>query len=268
MKTGISALIITKNEAHCIAQCLESVAFCDEIILVDSGSTDGTVELAKKFGCKVSIAADWPGFGLQKQRALDLATYEWILSVDSDEVICSRLQESIRKIIADNSADGFFGYKIRRTNLFLGKELKYGGWGDDEVIRLAKRTSCRFSPDRVHEKLLVTGTIGKIHDPIVHHARASLHDVLDKQMRYVLMTRESSMRLGEKPSMVLALLGFWLTFLNYYFLRLGFLDGSLGFFAASSRGQGKFWKKSRIPPRLQSTKVVVKLDEKPPLKSA
>jgi len=267
MKTGISAFIITKNEAHKLAQCLESVAFCDEIIILDSGSTDGTVELAKQYGCKVTLTTDWPGFGIQKQRALDLTSHDWILSVDSDEVISLGLQETIKKIMAKFSSGGFLGYRIRRTNLFLGKELQYGGWGDDEVLRFARRTSCRFSPDRVHEQLLVDGIVGLIDDPIIHHARESLQDVLEKQMRYVLMARKSSMQIGEKPSMISALFGLASTFLNYYFLRLGFLDGTHGFFAASSRAQGKFWTKSQISPMSDSMKVAGKFEDTSPQKN-
>lgn len=123
MKTGISAFIITKNEAHKLAQCLESVAFCDEIIILDSGSTDGTVELAKQYGCKVTLTTDWPGFGIQKQRALDLTSHDWVLSVDSDEVISLGLQDTIKKIMAKFSSGGFWVTEFEERICFLGKNF-------------------------------------------------------------------------------------------------------------------------------------------------
>ncbi len=256
MKPGLSAVIITKNEAHRLGPCLESVAFCNEIIVVDSGSTDGTVELAQRHGCRVSIAAEWPGFGVQKQRSLDLATHDWILSIDADEVISGELRAAIQKTIAGDDPNGFVGYRIRRLNFFLGVELRFGGWGGDEVVRLARRTHCRFSPDRVHEQLLVSGRVGSIHEPMFHHARASLQDVLEKQGRYAVMAREASSRVGERPSMIRSLVASWITFLNFYVLRLGFLDGKYGFFAAASRAQGKFWKQSGLRPISNATKPV------------
>ncbi len=248
MATDCSAIIITKNEAHQLEQCLKSVAFCREIIVVDSGSTDGTVELATQYGCTVVVTKDWPGFGAQKQRALDLASARWILSIDADEVVSRELRERIELIVSSNRADGARGYSVRRINLFLGQELRHGGWGDDDVVRFAMKASCRFTPDRVHEKLSVDGPIETISEPLVHDARASVQDVLEKQMRYVLLGLGSTARVGGVPRISLPLFSALITFLNYYIFRLGFLDGALGFFAAASRAQGKFWKKSGLSP--------------------
>ena len=254
MPIDCSAIIITKNEAHQLRHCLESVAFCREIIIVDSGSTDGTVELASQAGCITVVTKDWPGFGAQKQRALERASSRWILSIDADEVVSDGLRQRVESIVSGDGATGNCAYNIRRTNLFLGRELKHGGWGDDYVVRLALRANCHFTPDRVHERLSVNGSIGTIAEPIVHDARATVKDVLEKQTRYVLIGLGSIPSRGGRPRICIPLSSACMTFLTYYVLRLGFLDGALGFYAAASRAQGKFWKKSRLAPVSRQTR--------------
>ena len=129
----LSVIIITKNEAANIAACLKSVAFADEFIVVDSGSTDGTVELAQALGARVEITSDWPGFGPQKNRALDLATGDWVLSIDADERVTPELAREIQDVLANPRADA---YEIARLSNFCGKDIRHSGWWPDYVLRL------------------------------------------------------------------------------------------------------------------------------------
>ena len=145
----LSVIIITRNEAAHIVACLESVAFADEFIVVDSGSTDNTVELARAMGAVVEQTADWPGFGPQKNRALALAEGEWVLSIDADERVTPELAEEIQRVIA---ADGPDTYEMPRLSNFCGRFIRHSGWWPDYVLRLFRRGSARFTDAPVHEK--------------------------------------------------------------------------------------------------------------------
>ncbi|SUV88617.1 transferase [Bordetella pertussis] len=147
----LSVIIITKNEAANILACLESVAFADEFIVVDSGSTDNTVELARDFGARVEVTPDWPGFGPQKNRALDLATGDWVLSIDADERVTPELASEIQAAMAGATADC---YEIARLSDFCGRFIRHSGWWPDYVLRLFRRGSARFTDAAVHERVV------------------------------------------------------------------------------------------------------------------
>jgi glycosyltransferase involved in cell wall biosynthesis len=245
-KKSISAIIITKNEEFKIKKCIESVLFCNEIVIVDNGSTDKTLEIATQYGCKILKTNDWPGFGKQKQRALELATSEWILSLDADEVVSEQLRKRLEEIVSQKDNVKTDAYKIYRVNKFLGKELRHGGWGGDVLTRFGKRENLRFTEDQIHESLLVSGTIGFIEDPLYHEARENLGEVLEKQARYITMQKEKQYLQSEITGPVTAVVSAFLSFFNYYIIKGGFLDGAHGFFAAASKAQGKFWKKSGL----------------------
>lgn len=242
----ISAIIITKNEESKIKKCLDSILFCNEIIVVDNGSTDKTLDIANEYGCKIYRTNDWPGFGRQKQRALDWATSTWVLSIDADEIVSEDLKNCLVALANNDDINAPNAYKIHRINKFIGKELRYGGWGADILIRFGKRANLKFTEDRVHESMLVSGSIGCIDAPMYHEARENLGEVLEKQARYVMMAnKEKDLELGIANPIISTISAF-LTFLNYYVIRMGFLDGVHGFFAAVSKAQGKFWKKSGL----------------------
>ena len=238
-KPTISAIVIAKNERENIAQCLGALAFCDEIIVVDSGSSDGTVEIAQDLGAKVHVETDWQGFGVQKQRALDRATGDWVLSLDADERIPSRLREEIIAAVRD---DHNSGYLINRLSWFLGQPMRHGGWYPDQVLRLARREEARFLPAAVHERLLVDGDVGHLKEPMVHYSYRSIDDVLAKLRRYALASAEARRRDGVKGGLSSATARSLFAFAKAYFLQAGLLDGRRGFVAAVFRSQETFWR--------------------------
>jgi len=238
-KPTISAILIVKNERENIAECIGALGFCDEIVIVDSGSSDGTVEIARDLGAKVHVEADWQGFGIQKQRALDHATGDWVLSVDADERVPGKLREEIEAAVADRR---YAGYEINRLSWFLGKPLRHGGWYPDHVLRLACRDKARFLPAAVHEWLEVDGAAGRLGEPMIHYSYRTIDDVLAKLRRYALASAEARRRAGVKGGLFAAILRSLFGFLKAYFLQAGLLDGRRGFVAAVFRSQETFWR--------------------------
>ncbi|WP_206682822.1 glycosyltransferase family 2 protein [Chthonobacter albigriseus] len=234
----LTAILITRDEARDLAACLDSVSFCDEIVVVDNGSTDATVEIARDHGARVVVTADWPGFGPQKQRALDLATGDWILSIDADERIPADLRRDILAAL-DASAAGF---RINRRTDFLGRTLSHGGWYPDRVLRLARRDKARFTPDVVHEQLLVDGPVGDLPSDMLHHSYRSIADLLEKQRRYALASAARRRGEGRSGGLAIAIARSAWTFLRLYGLKAGFLDGAHGFVAAAAKAQETFWR--------------------------
>ena len=240
MKTPtISAVIITLNEEAEITECLKSVRFCDEIIVLDGGSNDSTSCIAHQLGCKVFEDRDWLGFGIQKQRALDQASGDWILSIDADERITEVLAEEIIDGITSRNFDGF---QIPRSSYYLGKLMRFGGWYPDYVLRVARRGVASFDPAPVHEKLLVNGRLGKLKNPIIHYSYRSVNEILTKQQRYAIASSEKKQLVSEQSGVFKAFFKSFWCFLKQYFFQFGALDGRRGFISAVSRSQETFWK--------------------------
>ena len=238
-RPSISAILITKNEAANLPECLATLGFCREIVVVDNDSTDGTLQIARDAGCKVVEADDWPGFGLQKQRALDESTGDWILSIDADERITPELERDILEAVRQGTADGFH---IKRRSQFLGKWMQHGGWYPDRVLRLARRDKARFDPAPVHEKLIVDGTTGELEHPMLHFSYRDLGDVLQKQRKYALMGAAKNRAAGKRCGTVVAIArGGW-TFVRLFFIQRGFLDGRHGLISALAKSQETFWR--------------------------
>jgi len=236
---SISAIIITRNEANNLSDCLRSVAFCNEIILVDNGSEDETCAIAQARGAIIINSQHWPGFGLQKQRALDAAHGDWVLSIDADERVTPELA---LEIIAATQTDDVNGYWINRKSQFLGKWMRHGGWYPDRLLRLARRAKAEFDPTPIHEKMLVTGKTASLAAPLLHYSYRTIEDVLSKQKNYALAAAEKKRNAGVSAGLMAALaLALW-TFTRAYFLRLGFLDGRHGLVAAVAKSQETFWK--------------------------
>lgn len=236
----LSAILITRDEAADLPDCLASLAFCDEIVVVDSGSTDTTVAIAEGAGARVTVTPDWPGFGPQKQRALDRATGDWVLSIDADERIPADLAAEIRAAIARGGAEA--GFRINRRSTFLGRFLLHGGWYPDRILRLARREAARFTPDRVHERLVVDGPVGDLSADMVHHSYRSIDEVLDKGRRYALASAAERRARGKRGGLATALLRATWAFLRHYLLKQGFRDGAHGFVAALAKAQETFWR--------------------------
>ena len=235
----LSAILIVKDEARDLPDCLASLAFCQEIVVVDSGSRDGTQEITRAAGATLLETPDFPGFGPQKQRALDLATGDWVLSIDADERIPSDLAAEIRAAIAEPVADG---YRIDRRSQFLGRVMRHGGWSPDRVLRLARRDRARFSTDIVHESLIVDGTVADLAAAMDHLSYRSIDEVLDKQRRYALASASVRRARGKRGGLGPAIGRGAFTFFKHYILQAGFLDGAHGFVAAAAKAQESFWR--------------------------
>jgi glycosyltransferase involved in cell wall biosynthesis len=231
---SLSLIVITKNEEHCIARCLSSVD-ADEIIVVDSGSVDRTVEIARESGARVIVTSDWPGYGPQKSRALELASSDWVLSLDADEWIEPEFGDRIRRAI--DTLDAPAAYQTLRRSRFCGKTLRFGGWASDYVVRLFRRGHARFSDDLVHEGLIVNGPIRRIGVTIEHDSIDSWSDAQDKIDRYSQAAAHQMMARGRRAGPLAAPLHGLAAFLKVYVLRLGFLDGAAGWGVAEYNRQ-------------------------------
>jgi glycosyltransferase involved in cell wall biosynthesis len=235
----LSVIIITFNESRHIGPCLDSVAFADERIVVDSGSTDDTCAIARARGAQVHITADWPGFGAQKNRALDLASGDWVLSLDADERVPADLAGEIRAALA---APGFAAYCMPRLSEVMGRPMRHGGWWPDHVLRLFRRGSARFSNDVVHERVEAEGEPGVLSGHLLHYAYDSIEAMLAKMDRYSTDGALMLHRRGKRTTALGALgHGLW-TFIRMYFLRRGFLDGWQGLVVASTGAGGSYFR--------------------------
>lgn len=236
---SLSVIIITKNEAEDIRGCLESVAWADEIIVVDTDSTDGTAAICRELGAQVHVH-DWPGFGAQKNRALDYATYDWVLSLDADERVTPELRREMEIVMRESAA--IAAYDIPRSSSYCGRFMRHSGWYPDYVTRLFRRGLARFSDDLVHERLLVEGKVGKLHGELLHYAFRDLEEVLRKVDQYSTAGAQKKYQKGGKATLTGAVLrGVW-SFVRTYFLRGGILDGREGFMLAVSNAEGTYYR--------------------------
>jgi glycosyltransferase involved in cell wall biosynthesis len=242
---SLSVIVITHNEAQHIDACLASVAFADEWIVVDSGSTDATREIAAARGARVLTTPDWPGYGPQKNRALDAATGEWIFSIDADERVTPALAAQIRAAIT--RADGTEGgeatsYTVSRLSAFCGVWMRHGDWYPDRVLRLFRRSHGRFTDDRVHEHVSVRGPTGRLDAHLLHDSMPSLESCLDKMNRYSSGRALDRHAAGHTGGLGKALgHGAW-AFLRSYVVKRGFLDGRMGFVVAVSIAEGTYYR--------------------------
>ncbi|MCZ8256397.1 MAG: glycosyltransferase family 2 protein [Polaromonas sp.] len=236
---SLSVTVITHNEAHNIEACLRSVSFADQVVVLDSGSTDETVNIARSLGAEVSVSPDWPGFGIQKNRALALATSDWVLSIDADERVTPELQV---EILACIKAPGSGVYSFPRLSSYCGQYMRHSGWYPDRVTRLFRRTAARFSDDLVHEKVVSQGPVGQLHSHLLHESFRNFEAVLDKANRYSTAGAQSLLSKGRTGSVGKAIgHGLW-AFIRTYFLRLGFLDGRMGLVLAISNAEGTYYR--------------------------
>ncbi|MCF8723495.1 glycosyltransferase involved in cell wall biosynthesis [Nitrospina gracilis] len=234
----LSVILITKNEAVRIRQCLESVKWADEIVVLDSGSTDGTPDICREYTSEVHDV-DWPGFGLQKNRALDMATGDWVLSVDADEVVTDALRDEIERTLRKPK---YNGYRIPRSSHYVGRCIRHSGWTPDYVVRLMKKGSGAFTNSLVHEKLEIAGKVGRLKNPLIHYSFDTFEDVLDKMNRYSTYNAQMLYEQDRSSSLLEAVArGMW-AFFRTYFLKRGFLDGRQGFQLAVSNAEGTYYK--------------------------
>jgi glycosyltransferase involved in cell wall biosynthesis len=240
----LSLIVITKNEEAAIARCLRSANFADEVVIIDHASTDRTAEIARAHGARVIVTPDWPGFGPQKNRALDRATGDWVLSLDADEWIESVLAGEIRDAVA--RADAADGYEIPRRSRFCGKIVRHGDWRGDRVLRLFRRGQGRFSGDKVHERVIVEGRIARLSSPIEHDSITDPADADEKIDRYATAAAAQLAAEGKSSSAAKAALRGWAAFLRSYLFRLGFLDGLTGLRVANYNRRYTYEKWARL----------------------
>lgn len=241
---NLSVVIITKNEEASIRRCLESVKWADEVIVLDSGSTDRTVELSQELGARVSVTADWPGFGPQKNRALGSATSDWVLSLDADEWVTAELRDEIQNVIS--RADGNVAFRVPRLSSFCGRFMRYSGWWPDYITRLFRRGAARFSDDVVHERVIVEGKTGTLREPIMHETFVDLDELLQKMNNYSSLAAQEMRHGGRKAGLAGAVLrGLW-AFIRTYFFRGGFLDGREGFMLAVATAEGTYYRYAKL----------------------
>jgi len=220
----LSVAIITLNAASQLAACLASARFADEIIVVDSGSTDGTQALAEGHCARV-IQQDWLGFGPQKQFAVDQASHDWVLCLDADERVSPELQAAIEAALAEPTHGA---YRFPRCNRFLGRYLKHGEGYPDWSLRLFDRRQARWSDDAVHEKVVTSGPVGNLRGDLLHDSAESLASYLTKQNRYTTLAAEMALAAGKRPSFARIALSPLVRFIKFYLIRQGFRDGLPG----------------------------------------
>ena len=243
----LSAVLITKNAADSLAACLRSLDFCDEVVVVDSGSEDGTPELARSHGARV-MESEWRGFGLQKQFAVQQARNDWVLCIDADERVSKELRAAIVAALAgpESSPPGVTAYRFPRCNRFLGRYLRHGEGYPDWSLRLFHRDHARWSEDAVHEKVLCEGPVADLTGDLLHDSAESLGSYLSKQNRYTTLAAAEARAKGKRASTARMLLSPLFRFLKFYLLRRGFLDGLPGLVHILIGCQNSFFKYAKM----------------------
>jgi glycosyltransferase involved in cell wall biosynthesis len=234
----LSVVIVAKNEADNIAECVASARFANEVLVLDSGSSDRTVELARAAGARV-VQTDWPGYGPQVERGFGLATGDWVLSLDADERIPAALAREIMQAIASGAHDG---YRIPRLSEFCGRFMHHGGWRPDHTLRLGRRAKAGFSGHFLHAHMTVAGSQGELQTSLVHYSYPDLGDVLEKLDRYSSGHARDMLARGKRGGLGTALVhGAW-AFVRTYVLKLGFLDRGHGLMLAIYNAEYAYYK--------------------------
>ena len=243
-KIPLSVAIITKNEEENIRQCLQSVAFAGQIVVVDSGSIDKTLEFAAEYGCEI-YSEEWHGFGPQKQLAIEKCRQPWVLVLDADERIPPETAGIIKKIVTDSTVKEA-GFSFPRRNYFQGRWIKHAGWWPDRIIRLFRKKAGRMTSAIVHESVEVQGLVGELESAIEHYTESRLSKIIQKIDKYSTMGAETAFREGKRSSTGGAFMRAFFTFIQDYFFRLGILDGMPGLILAVTDSINKFFKYAKL----------------------
>jgi glycosyltransferase involved in cell wall biosynthesis len=241
---SLSLIVITKNEADNIASCLVSASFATQKVVFDSGSTDRTVEIAARLGAVTVQTTEWPGFGPQKNRALDFAEGPWIFSLDADERVTPELRVEIAEALARHGSKNV-AFEVPRKTQFCGIWIRHCGWTPDYVLRIFRKGQARFSDDLVHESLRLIDPrvrVVRLRHPLLHYSYPTPEYYWRKLQRYSQDWARQRHRDGHSTSMTRAVLSGVVTFIRSYFFRLGFLDGAMGFAVCTMQAQAAFGK--------------------------
>lgn len=238
----LSVYIICMNETEMLADCLESVKWADEIIVLDSGSTDDTLEIAKRYTDKIYVSDHWQGFGIQKQRAQSYATGDWVLSIDSDERVTPELKEEILTVVKENNQDNV--YAVPRLPDVFGHFLRHGGWYPARKVRLYARNKGQYGSQRVHEKLEFNANVNTVNlkSDLLHYTYRDLEHYLVKSAQYATEWSIQRQQRGKKSSLLKGFLHGVGCFIKIYFIKAGFLDGKYGLLIALLSGHSTFAK--------------------------
>ncbi len=235
----LGVAMITKNASAHLAASLAAVSWAERLVVLDSGSSDNTLEIARDFGAQIHATTDWPGFGPQKNRCLDLLDADWILALDADEVLTPELAEEIRRAIQAPKSDV---YALPRLSNYCGRWMHHSGWYPDFVPRLFKRGAARYSDDLVHERLIFSGKAVQLQNHLLHYSFDDLSQVLAKIDSYSSAGAQQRLARGEDSGLLKAVgKGLW-TFIRSYILKRGFLDGREGFILAVSNAEGAYYR--------------------------
>lgn len=239
----ISAVVITYNEERNIQRCLESLSWVDEIVVVDSFSQDRTKKIASTFTDKI-FDLEWQGFGKQKEFARQKASYDWVLSIDADEVISEKLKEEIKTAVEQNNPVD--GYYIPRLSNFLGRWIKHSGWYPDYILRLFRKHQARFDDSPVHEKLILDGKAGFLRNEIRHYTDPDISHYLLKMDKYTTLSAKKLLAEGKSLTLFDLLFRPIAILFKMYLLKSGFLDGWQGFLLASFSSFHVFVKYAKL----------------------
>jgi glycosyltransferase involved in cell wall biosynthesis len=250
----LSAVLITRNATAVLEPCLDSLAFADEVVIVDSSSTDNTVELAKRKGARV-VHKEWLGFGRQKQFAVEQASHDWVLCLDADERVSPELAQSIESALAAPVSPV---YRMARRNRFLGRWLSHGEGYPDWSPRLFNRLKARWSDDLVHEKVLFAVTPGTLEGDLMHDSLDDLSTYLERQNRYTTLAARQAFEEGRSASLARLFLSPVVRFFKFYLMRLGFLDGVPGLLHISIGCINSYMKYMKLIELRQSEKQVAR----------
>lgn len=226
----LSVVILAQNSEKFIEDCINSANFADEVLVLDGGSVDNTIEIAKKLGARVEQFA-FRNFSEQKQKSVDLAKNDWVFSLDSDERITPELKEEIENILNNPTANGYY---IPRLNYFFGKPIKYCGLYPDKNIRFFNKKFSRISESKVHEKVLIDGQVKSLKNHMIHLAYETIDEFIKKQNQYSTVLK--------KKNYFKAFFNPIFTFFRIFIFQLGFLEGWRGFIIARLYSQYTFWK--------------------------
>ena len=231
----ITAIIPTLNEESCIGGAIRSVSFADEVIVIDSFSTDGTLEIAEKNGAKV-IQREFDDFSSQKNYAIEQASYNWIFVLDADERIGKDLAREISDLVKNEN--DYVGYYVYRNFYFMGKKISYGGWQTDKVLRLFKKDKCRYNGNLVHELIEFEGKVSFLENKMEHYSYRNSDHYLAKLNHYAALQARELYEEGKKMHLFFMVFKPPFRFFVHYFIRLGFLDGIPGLVLAYQHAFG------------------------------
>ncbi len=224
----LSICIICKNEETNIDRCLESVTWADEIVIVDSGSSDKTLDIAKKFTDKIYVESDWLGFGIQRQRAENYASNDWVFALDCDEVVSEKLKNEILKQL--EQATDKHVLSVNRLTHFCGKFIYHSGWYPDRIVRIYNKKTYQYNNSLVHESVSCSGANKVLlKGDLLHYQYADLSQYINKRNGYAYLGAKAKHEKGKKGGLTQATFSALFAFFRHYILRLGFLDGKLGF---------------------------------------